>query len=113
MPNEGNQAAPRKWLCGRRDASPVAQHDAPVLGPRTQDHDLRWGLLEQPDQILAREADARERCGRHDHAVEALLVQEPQQRVLVGAAALDPRINGNALSLGPLLDRLEQRHSGR
>ena len=73
----------QKWPA---TASPVTLRWS--SGSGAQDQDLGGDLLEQPLEVVAAEA----RCGafaggRDDDAVDRLLLEQPAQRVAVGAPA--------------------------
>jgi CorA-like Mg2+ transporter protein len=70
-------------------------HLAVVLERRAQDQHLGVGAPQQPDEVVAAEPRARVVGGRHDDPVEVLVVEDPPQRIAIGAAAHDPRVDGD------------------
>ena len=50
---------------------------------------------------------------RNDDPVEALLGQQPHQRVAIGATGFDPGVHWHALVGGALVDRLEEGQRAR
>ena len=78
-------------------AGDLGGHLAAILGRGPQDQDLGVGAVQQPHQVVAAEAAGRVGAGRDDHAVEVLVLEDPSQRVAIGATAHDAPVDRHVL----------------
>ena len=70
-----------------------------------QHEDLALGVVEKPRDVLGVEPVGAGGVGGDDDAVVAFVAEEFSERVAVRAAALDARVDGDALCDGAVLDR--------